>query len=42
MGMRKATAEPLVQKLRFVTRRDFWGFVAHFALSRLQVYNPVA
>ena len=33
-------AERPIQKLRFPSRRDFWGFVTHMSLSRLHEYNP--
>ncbi len=43
MSMRKvgSNSEPLatVQKLRFVTHRDFWGFVTQFAASRVRAYT---
>ena len=42
MGMRNLSGEieRPIQKLRFLTAREFWSFVTHIALSRLHAYNP--
>ncbi len=41
MGMHKGETDVLttVHKLRFVSRRDFWSFVAHMAYGRLKSYE---
>ncbi|KAI0689532.1 hypothetical protein C8T65DRAFT_546443, partial [Cerioporus squamosus] len=41
MLMHKKTADDfsdMVQKLRFVARKDYWSFLAHFASSRVHAY----
>ena len=43
MGMHNLNGEleRPIQKLRFPTRREFWSFVTHMALSRLHAHNSV-